>query len=77
MTIDKKHWTQKELKNLVKLGVAEDITNEDYDCLDDEHPIEKLGTSKGAYGMNGGLIRGASGKLYVITSRNSLLFRFF
>ena len=74
---DYKRMTQKELKNLVKMGVAKDITNESYDCLDDDRPIEKICTSKGTYGMNGGLIKGKSGQLYVITARNSLLFRFF
>lgn len=72
-----KDYKLKELKNMVALGVAKDITNEDYDCLDDDRPIEKLGVSRGAYGMNGGLIRGNSGQLYVIHARNSLLFRFF
>lgn len=70
-------YTQKELKNLVALGVAEDITDADYDCLENDHPLERLGCSHGVYGMNGGLIRGKSGKLYVIRTRNSLLFRYF
>lgn len=70
-------YTLKELKNLVALGVAEDITCADYDCLEDERPLERIGCSRGVYGMNGGLIRGKSGKLYVICARNSLLFRYF
>ncbi len=71
-----KEYKRKELKNLVVIGAAKDITDEDYDCLDDR-PIEKIGISCGVYGMNGGLIRGASGQLYAICARNSLLFRFF
>ena len=73
----KKSYKQKELKNMVELGLAKDITNEDYDCLDDDRPLEKIAVSRGTYGMNGGLIKGKSGQLYVITARNSLLFRFF
>lgn len=72
-----KEYKRKELKNLVTIGAAKDITNEDYDCLDDDRPIEKIGISRGVYGMNGGLIRGASGQLYAICARTSLLFRFF
>ena len=56
-----KRITQKEIKRLVALGVAEDITY--------------LSFSTGVYGMNGALFKDESGKLYAITSRTSTLFQ--
>lgn len=67
---------QKEIKNLVKLGAAIDITAAKLPAITE--PFEKIGVSRGVYGMNGGLIRGkCSGTLYAITARNSTLFYYF
>lgn len=67
---------QKEIKNLVKLGAAVDITTAELPAI--QEPFEKIGVSRGIYGMNGGLIRGqSSGTLYAITARNSTLFYYF
>ena len=69
---------QKELKDMVRYGKAEDITT-----LPDEEAkelrkkgIETVGVSRGTYGMNGALLRDKDGKKYVITARSSNLFYF-
>lgn len=73
-----KRMTQKEIKNLVTLGVAEDITYLSFDdCsnLMNAHSFTTLNVSSGVYGMNGALFRDEAGKLYAITSRTSTLFQ--
>ena len=70
------HVRQKELKNLVKLGTAVDITVDD-SPLNNEKSWERIACSHGVNGLNGGLIQGDSGKLYAITARSSTLMRYF
>ena len=57
-------YTQKELKNMVALGMAEDVTranNEDYEkIIKREDYLSKVGYSSGVYGCNGMLLRGYS-----------------
>ena len=67
---------QSYIKNLVKMNVAVDLTRCD---LQKEHfALEKIGYSKGVYGINGGLLRNPkTGKLYAITARNTNLFQLF
>ena len=70
--------TQKEIKQLVKLGVAEDISYLSFDACNDlmnAHRFTTLNVSTGTYGMNGALFRDENGKLYAITSRTSTLFQ--
>jgi hypothetical protein len=69
---------QKELKDMVRFGQAEDITT-----ISDEEAkalrkkgIETIGVSRGTYGMNGALLRDKDGNKYVITARSSNLFYF-
>lgn len=74
-----KRYKQKELKEFIRMGIAEDITKLSNESIkeikDNEKGLENIGLSIGTYGMNGGLFKGyESGKLYVITSRNSNLF---
>lgn len=64
--------TKKSLRNLVNLGVAMDITNAEYSALPHLDCVE---TTHGVNGMNGGLFKDDAGKLYVVLSRNSLLFQ--
>ena len=69
--------TLKEIKNLVNITIAIDITtlkNEEYKKIEVE---EKLCISSGVYGRNGGAFRGKDGNIYAITSRSSILFYFF
>ena len=64
--------SHKEIGNLVKLGVATNITN-DPTPMDSEKSYEKIAYSMGVNGSNGALFRGESGKLYAITRRNTIL----
>ncbi len=70
-------YTQKELKNLVKIGAAESITNYNFNQMKEflhAHSLDKIGYSSGIYGLNGGLLQDTeSGKLYAITARNTAL----
>ena len=52
-------YTLKELKNLVKIGAASDITNFDFDRMNQFlHllTLDRIGYSSGVYGINGGLM---------------------
>lgn len=69
-------YTQKELKNLVAIGAAVNLTNESAEKIPARY--DKIGYSSGIYGINGGLIRDTNtGVLYAITVRNSMLARIF
>ena len=73
--------TQKVIKNYIVDGVAVDITAYTFEQTKDflkKHTIEKVAYSSGMYGINAGLIQDvASGQLYAITARNSVLFMIF
>ncbi len=72
-------FTQKELKEFVKLGMAKDITTmEDKKIreLKKEKGIYQVGYSSGVYGCNGMLLKDNDGETYVITSRTSNLWLF-
>lgn len=62
--------TQKQLKNLVATGAAVHVTAPEQI----KEPFERVSVSRGVYGMNGALLKGAGGTLYAITARNSALF---
>lgn len=62
----------KEIVNLVKWGVAVNITN-DPTPMDSEKSYEKVAYSMGVNGSNGALFRGESGRLYAIIQRNTIL----
>lgn len=69
-------YTQKELKNLVAIGAAVNLTNEPAEKIPARY--DKIGYSSGIYGINGGLIRDIdTGTLYTIIARNSILARIF
>lgn len=69
---------QKELKNMARYGEATDITTiSDAEAKElKKKGIETVGISRGAYGMNGALLRDSEGNKYVITARSSNLFYF-
>jgi hypothetical protein len=72
-----KKYTQKEIREFVRLGLAIDITNynhaEMWNFLK-SHRIEKVGYSSGIYGINGGLlIDEETGEKYAITARSTAL----
>lgn len=75
-------YTQRELKALVRMGAAVDITNhgtaEYKDLTEKEKDLDKLGYSSGMYGINGGLLQGQkTGTLYAITARSTAVFIYF
>lgn len=72
-----KKYTQRELKNLIELGAAIDITNAPT-SLEQYRRLDPIGVSRGKYGMNGGLLKdNQTGQLYAITARNTALFFYF
>lgn len=76
-----KKYTQREIKNLVADGIAEDITRRSFSEIQELRAVaslEKVGYSSGKYGINGGVLKNqTSGKLYAITARTSALFQIF
>ena len=71
-------YTLKELRELVRLGVAEDYTNKPSEHIYTLRRLEKVGYSSGVYGINGGLVEDTeTGQLYVIIGRCSNLFILF
>lgn len=67
-----KKYTQKFIKSLVKQGDVIDVT----DTLSREAIPEvyfKVGYSKGVNGINGLILKGISGKLYVVTKNNTAM----
>ena len=68
-----KRYTNKELKNLVELGLAEnlDFTDSEYkNKIEKENGyLNQIGYAAGAYGCSGGLLRAQNGKLFAITCR--------
>lgn len=57
-----KKYTQKQLKELVKIGKAIDITGKTNAIKED---YTQIGYSNGVNGVNGVLFQGISGNLYV------------
>ena len=71
-------YTQKELRQLVRLGVAEDCTNKPSNYIYTLNRLDKVGYSTGVYGINGGLVQDSeTGALYAIIGRCSNLFILF
>ena len=76
-----RRYAQRELKNLVALGAAEDITRGDNETRkaieESEGYYTQIGYSTGVYGCNGMLLQGnKTGKLYAITARTTAIFVF-
>ena len=69
--------TLKTIKNMIKNGIAIDITTLSNEECKNIQVEEKLYVSTGIYGINGGAFRGKDGNTYAITSRSSNLFYFF
>jgi hypothetical protein len=74
-------FTQKQLKEMVKSGIAEDIsrgTNTTRNELESvEGWLSQVGYASGVYGCSGMLLKGQNtGKLYAITSRTQAIYVF-
>ena len=68
-------YTQKELRQLVQLGVAEDYTNNPSEYAQTLNRLEKVGYSVGVCGLNGGVVQDPeTGTLYAIIGRCTNLF---
>ena len=71
-------YAQKELRQLVRLGVAEDYTNKPSNYIYTLNRLDKRGYSTGVYGINGGFVQDPeTGTLYAIIGRCSNLFILF
>ena len=71
-------YTLKELRELVRFGVAEDYSNKPSEYIYTLRRLEKVGYSSGVCGINGVLVEDTeTGQLYAIIGRNSNLFRIF
>lgn len=64
-----KRYTQKELKELVKLGIAEKLDGTGNEIEEQNGPLSQIGYAAGVYGCSGGLLRAQNGKLFAITCR--------
>lgn len=73
-------YTLKQLKEMVRSGIAADFTkatNKEYKELITNGGYTQVGFSSGIYGCNGKLLKGLKdGKLYAITARSSAIFIF-
>ncbi len=73
-----KKYKQKELRQLVQLGVAEDYTSKPSEYAQTLSRLDKVGYSVGVYGLNGGLVQDhETGTLYAIIGRCANLFILF
>ena len=73
-----RQYTQKQLRELVRLGCAEDYTNKPSEYIYTLRRLEKVGYSSGVYGINGGLVEDTeTGQLYAIIGRCANLFILF
>lgn len=71
-------YTQKQLRELVRLGCAEDYTHKPIEYIYTLRRLEKVGYSSGVYGLNGGLVEDMeTGTRYAIIGRCSNLFILF
>ena len=73
-----KKTTKKEIREYVRLGLAQDITTYDFDQaerLRKDHALDVTAVSYGVYGMTGAILQDENGERYAITARNSTLFQ--
>lgn len=71
-------YTQKQLRELVRLGCAEDYTHKPSEYIYTLRRLAKIGYSSGVYGLNGGLVEDMeTGTRYAIIGRCSNLFILF
>lgn len=70
-----KKYTQKELRKLVDIGTALNLTKS-HNREDLGERYEQVGYSKGIYGCNGKLLQGESGQMYAIIGATSALYIF-
>lgn len=74
-------FTQKQLREMVVNGMAENISNGTNETRNEIESVEgwltQIGYASGVYGCNGMLFKGKNtGKLYAITSRTQAIYIF-
>lgn len=74
-------YTQKQLKEMVRDGIATDISNWDNDdrnyLIEKEGYYTQVGYASGTYGCSGMLLKGnETNSLYAITSRTQAIYIF-
>ncbi len=74
-------YTQKQLRAMVRDGIAIDMTNAHIDdrkkLVDEEEYYTQIGYAAGIYGCNGKLLQGKkTGQLYAITGRTQAIYIF-
>lgn len=71
-------YTNKELRHLVDLGVAENLDGTDNEYrrkIEAENGyLTQIGYAAGVYGCSGGLLKAQNGKLFAITCRCQAIF---
>lgn len=73
-----KRTTQKELRQYIRLNLAQNISNADFETVEAlraSHTFTVELVSRGIYGMNGALLSDESGNCYAIVGRTSALFQ--
>ena len=73
-----KKTTKKEIREYIRLGLAQDITAYNFDQaerLRKVHTLDVIAVSRGVYGMTGAILQDENGDRYAITARNSMLFQ--
>lgn len=71
-------YTQKQLRELVRLGCAEAYTHKPSEYIYTLRRLDKIGYSSGVYGLNGGPVEDMeTGTRYAIIGRCSNLFILF
>lgn len=73
-----KRTTKKEIREYIRLGLANDITNYSFDeakKLREAHALDTIAILHGTYGMTGAILHDENGELYATTARNSTLFQ--
>lgn len=69
-------YTQKQLKALVKQGLAKDVTRAK-ERNEIPEPYRQVGYSRGLYGCNGMLLQGCNTyNLYAVTARTTAIYLF-
>lgn len=68
-------YTRKQLKQMVKDGVAIDVTHASA-VTDIQEGYRQIGYAEGIYGCSGKLLMGDSGQLYAITDRTTAIYLF-
>ena len=74
-------FTQKQLREMVANGIAEDISRGTNETRNEIEAVEgwltQVGYTSGVYGCSGMLLKGCNtGKLYAITSRTQAIYVF-